>query len=214
MVILLEQPVRESNPPFRREGPVSCADRRTDQHISAPGRSRTCKACQASGLRPLELANAQPTHLLEWRRRESNPQSRRFELRRFAFLRTTPSFAQTPSTGFGPAISCVTGRRALRTAPRGQQTIAVAQVGVEPTASLVLSQGGLPVAYRAEGARSGIRTHKHRGLSRAALPFAYPGISSPGRTRTADRHLVRVLPSPLGYRTMRDQTAEAGIEPT
>ena len=27
----------------------------------------------------------------------------------------------------------------------------VAQVGVEPTASLVLSQGGLPVAYRANG---------------------------------------------------------------
>lgn len=27
----------------------------------------------------------------------------------------------------------------------------VAQVGVEPTASFVLSEGGLPIAYRAEG---------------------------------------------------------------
>lgn len=42
--------------------------------------------------------------------------------------------------------------------------------------------------------------------------------SGPGRTRTADRHLVRVLPSPLGYRTVIvvfwRQAAEAGIEPT
>lgn len=32
--------------------------------------------------------------------------------------------------------------------------------------------------------------------------LAYLGQSSPGRTRTADCHLVRVLPLPLGYRTM------------
>ena len=50
--------------------------------------------------------------------------------------------------GFEPTISCVTGRRALQAAPRGQDS-SVAQVGVEPTASLVLSQGGLPIAYRA-----------------------------------------------------------------
>ena len=31
----------------------------------------------------------------------------------------------------------------------GSDCFAVARVGVEPTASLVLSQGGLPVAYRA-----------------------------------------------------------------
>jgi hypothetical protein len=41
----------------------------------------------------------------------------------------------------------VTGWRALRAALRGR--VSVAQVGIEPTASLVLSQGGLPVAYRA-----------------------------------------------------------------
>ena len=51
--------------------------------------------------------------------------------------------------GFEPTISCVTGRRALQAAPRGRIVVRVAQVGVEPTASLVLSQGGLPVAYRA-----------------------------------------------------------------
>src|SRR5206468_11571190 len=52
--------------------------------------------------------------------------------------------------GFEPMISTVTGWRALQTAPRGR--VAVAQVGVEPTASLGLSKGGLPIAYRA-GAR-------------------------------------------------------------
>ena len=46
----------------------------------------------------------------------------------------------------------------------------MAQVGVEPTASLVLSQGGLPIAYRAVCAQSGSRTRKLSGLSRAALP--------------------------------------------
>mgnify|MGYP006899819690 CR=1 FL=1 len=51
--------------------------------------------------------------------------------------------------GFEPTISCVTGRRALQAAPRGRIVFRVAQVGLEPTASLVLSQGGLPVAYRA-----------------------------------------------------------------
>ena len=43
----------------------------------------------------------------------------------------------------------MTGRRALQAAPRGHVVVLVAQVGVEPTASLVLSQGGLPIAYRA-----------------------------------------------------------------
>jgi hypothetical protein len=50
--------------------------------------------------------------------------------------------------GFEPAISTVTGWRALRAALQGRD-VSVAQVGFEPTASLVLSQGGLPVAYRA-----------------------------------------------------------------
>jgi hypothetical protein len=51
--------------------------------------------------------------------------------------------------GFEPTISTLTAWRALLAAPRGQSFVAVAQVGLEPTASLVLSQGGLPIAYRA-----------------------------------------------------------------
>ncbi len=53
-------------------------------------------------------------------------------------------------------ISCVTSRRALQAAPRGHRSFIVAQVGVEPTASLVLSQGGRPVAYRAAVVPDGI----------------------------------------------------------
>ena len=70
---------------------------------------------------------------------------RRFELRRFASLRTARIKASP--IGFEPTISTVTGWRALLAALRGR--VSVAQVGIEPTASLVLSQGGLPVAYRA-----------------------------------------------------------------
>jgi hypothetical protein len=79
--------------------------------------------------------------------------------------------------GFEPMTSCVTGRRALQAAPRGRIVLSVAQVGFEPTASLVLSQGGLPVAYRAvlcAGAQRRIRTCNHPGLSRIALPVGVP----------------------------------------
>jgi hypothetical protein len=80
--------------------------------------------------------------------------------------------------GFEPTISCVTGRRALQAAPRGRRYfLAVAQVGFEPTASLVLSQGGLPVAYRAACAQTRSRTSNRAGLSRAALPVGVPGHS-------------------------------------
>ena len=51
--------------------------------------------------------------------------------------------------GFEPTIFALTGRRALLAAPRGLSFNAVTQVGLEPTASLVLSRGGLPIAYRA-----------------------------------------------------------------
>ena len=91
----------------------------------------------------------------------------------------------------------------------------MAQVGVEPTASLVLSQGGLPVAYRAVflvSAQSRGRTCKRSGLSRAALPVGVPGhlslLSSPGGTRTHDRLLVRELPLPLGHRTIGQRSED------
>jgi hypothetical protein len=54
---------------------------------------------------------------------------------------------------------------------------AVAQVGFEPTASLVLSQGGLPIAYRAASAQTRSRTSNRAGLSRAALPIGVSGHS-------------------------------------
>jgi hypothetical protein len=60
----------------------------------------------------------------------------------------------------------------------------MAQEGVEPSASLVLSESGLPVAYRAgrdlnpgPTTQGGIRTHRRPGLSRAARPLAYLGDS-------------------------------------
>ena len=45
--------------------------------------------------------------------------SPRFELGRFAGLRTVPLLRASP-TGFEPVISCLTGRRALQAAPRGR----------------------------------------------------------------------------------------------
>ena len=53
--------------------------------------------------------------------------------------------------------------------------------------------------------QSRIRTCKHSGLSRDALPVGVSRprcVSSPGGTRTLDRLLVRELPSPLGHRTL------------
>ncbi len=59
--------------------------------------------------------------------------------------------------GFEPTISTLTGWRALRAAPRGLSfdfdrisDLPMAQEGFEPSASLVLSESGLPVAYRAD----------------------------------------------------------------
>ena len=43
--------------------------------------------------------------------------------------------------------------------------------------------------------------------------LAYLGRSGPGRTRTADRHLVRVLPLPLGYRTALISVESPGVVP-
>ena len=94
------------------------------------------------------------------------------------------SFRASPM-GFEPTISTVTGWRALRAALRGRDlSIAVAQVGGEPTASLVLSRGGLPVAYRAVvfSTQSRSRTCKRPATyaermcpSRNALPIGVSG---------------------------------------
>ena len=88
-----------------------------------------------------------------------------------------------PSTGFEPAISCVTGRRALQAAPRGQHvsngpggTRTHSIPGSKPRWSADCLPG------RAQGrSRTGIRL----GLSQVALPIGVPGpSSSPGWSRT------------------------------
>ena len=95
--------------------------------------------------------------------------------------------------------------------------LSVAQVGVEPTASLVLGQGGLPVAYRAIFCLQ----YPEQESNLQALGFkpsrsAYWRIwasSSPGGTRTPDPLLVRELPSPLGHRTMLFQWTYRELHP-
>ena len=166
----VQQPVRESNPPFRLEGPVSCADRRTSRTECDEQELNLQTLAGWLGYGQLGLPMPNRRMCLSGGGGSRTRRSPRFELGRFSGLRTAPSFSKTPPTGFEPAISCVTGRRALQAAPRGHIRFPVAQVGVEPTASLVLSQGGLPVAYRAACAQSGSRTRKRSGLSRAALP--------------------------------------------
>lgn len=101
-----------------------------------------------------------------------------------------------PSTGFEPAISCVTGRRALQAAPRGQRISngpggtrtghrrgtmrSIVPVVVIPGSKPRWSAGCLP--GRAQGRN---RTRIRLGLSQAALPIGVPGqSSSPGWSRT------------------------------
>jgi hypothetical protein len=147
--------------------------------------------------------------LSKWHRRESNPQSPRFELGRFADLRTVPwklrvecpesratgsglSTLDSPlhsasPAGFEPAISCVTGKRALQAAPRGQNR------------------------FQCPERESNPQTLGFKPSRSASL--AYLGQSGPGRTRTVDRHLVGVLPSPLGYRTVLVSVESPGVAP-
>ena len=80
--------------------------------------------------------------------------------------------------GFEPTISTVTGWRALQAAPRGQ-TFQWPRWGVEPTASLGLSKGGLPVAYRAKPFQfRGLESNQH---PRVQSPMSYQ-LDDPGVT--------------------------------
>jgi hypothetical protein len=165
----------------------SCpTDRRTGQVVfKCAGQELNLQSPKAGGLRPLELANAQPTHAVRCSSgagRSRTDRSPRFELGRFACLRTAPQSLKASPAGFEPAISCVTSRRALLAAPRGRVAFSVAQVGLEPTASLVLSRSGLPLPTEPDGAftsaQGGSRTRKHLGLSQIALPVGVPGRRS------------------------------------
>ena len=74
--------------------------------------------------------------------------SPRFELGRFADLRTAP-FVQSALDGIWTRDLLRDRQASTPGCSTRACSFTVAQVGVEPTASLVLSQGGLPVAYRA-----------------------------------------------------------------
>jgi hypothetical protein len=75
----------------------------------------------------------------------------------------------------------------------------MAQVGVEPTAFLVLSQSGLPIAYRAINIQCPEQdSNLHAlGFKPSRSPqLAHPGIghNSGGRTRTSNRRLNKPQP--------------------
>ena len=135
-------------------------------------------------------------------------------------LRTVP---QASPRGFEPPISCVTGRRALRAAPRGQECFSSSggtrthSIPATNPSGRCPSHGGLPIAYRAAfwlflkcpGPESNPQPPGDQRCasvpepSRSAIGVPGRHRSSPGWTRTTDRHLVRVLPSLLGHRTVK-----------
>lgn len=88
-----QRPVRESNPPLQLEGLTSLPiDQRAVSDGQCVGQELNLQSPKAGGLRPPRLANAQPTH--------RKP--------------------QTTQRGFEPTSTTLTGRRALRAAPRGR----------------------------------------------------------------------------------------------
>ena len=141
----------------------------------------------------------------EWHRWESNPQSH--EGLSFAALpvcvpcRSAPSVPDRIRTddllrdrqASTPDCSTRTGIQAESETPTAVRSCLplseVARVGLEPTAFLVLSQGGLPIAYRADcfvSARSRsrtCRTSRPRGYS----PRRSPVRPSVGRFRCRPR---------------------------
>ncbi len=111
--------------------------------------------------------------------------------------------------GFEPTISCVTGRRALRAAPRGRnRLLRVAQVGVEPTASLVQSQASLPTATVPHCLSSSLFNDTHG--------CAWFAESCGSRNRTyaswfkARHHYQQRLPRIVSPRDGRDSNPRAG----
>ncbi len=120
---VVERLVRESNPPFRLEGPASYTDRRTS-HISVRRAGvEPANPCGMAGLRPVRLANAQSSRVVRVAQAGVEPAGH--EGLSFAAMpvcvprRIHPA----PSTGFEPVFSCVTGRRALLAAPRGHNRL-------------------------------------------------------------------------------------------
>lgn len=119
--------------------------------------------------------------------------SRRFELRRFAGLRTVLSCPASPM-GFEPTISCVTGRRALRAAPRGRVVMSVAQVGLEGH-----SIPGSKPRWSADCLPSHVSSRRKERESNPQGCEARPDSSG--------------VPSPFGLPFHCIKAAAAGIEP-
>ena len=99
-----------------------------------------------------------------------------------------------PWMGFEPMISTSRAWRPLRAGLPGH--LAVAQGGVEPPASLVLSKGGLPVAYRATVVRRLVK--ERQSARRESNPPVLLGRQTPG---------------PLGHGHFTSAEGE-GVEPS
>ena len=78
------------------------------------------------------------------------------------------TFVAVPWMGFEPMLSTVRAWRPLRAGPPGHRS--VAQGGVEPPASQVLSLGGLPVAYRAKSSAALSKSYDRRPASVGRVP--------------------------------------------
>ena len=93
-----------------------------------------------------------------------------------------------PWMGFEPMLSTVRAWRPLRAGPPGHRS--VAQGGVEPPASQVLSLGGLPVAYRAKSSAALSKSRR--------LPTAVDRQSARRESNPPVR-FGRPTPGPLGH---------------
>ncbi len=108
-----------------------------------------------------------------------------------------------PWMGFEPMFSTLRAWRPFRAGPPGHWS--VAQGGVEPPASLLLEEGGLPVAYRASRPSPCQRTVAARPRQAAEGEGVEPSrqIARPGSSR---------MPSPIGL-PFRLSVWMAGFEP-
>ena len=130
--------------------------------------------------------------------------SRRFELRRFTGLRTV--LCPAPSTGFEPAISTVTGWRALRTAPQGRAFLQWLRWDSNPQHPSFLNPDQLGWSQSC--------CHYTRDVCRV-VDQRKPWDSNPQAVCAAACFQDRFLIQPDDFRFVRSlQAAGAGIEPT
>ena len=141
------------------------ADRRTGHECA--GQELNLHSSKAAALQAVRLASAQPTHVPSIARVGIEPTDIHQGLSLAALPVCVPCQQASPM-GFEPMISTLTGWRALQAAPRGR--ILMAQAGFEPTASLVLSEGGLPIAYWAQAFSSGGWSRTNIAEFRARCP--------------------------------------------